>query len=246
MELDRRQVLLTAAMTLATGRARARTERPEAKLPECHQLTRSLIERAKRASTATDRVDTDAIERIIRRMAEASGGPPVIKWTPSPTEAFDHLRKLDSSELGTSLAALWRVGRSCPPRSEDAFERSFRVRELASEILRPDEHDRTLMAPKERYLRSQACRCISGGAATGESRLLRDGLAGNVSAGCRDRGHLRDRGAAGIGRAARFRCHPRSGEGLRSLRAGPVSHVGDADRSHLRPPTLCRVGLKPG
>jgi hypothetical protein len=77
MELDRRQVLLTVAMTLATGRARAGAERPEAELPECHQLTRSLIEQARRAGTATDRVDTDAIERVIRQTAEASGAHPL-------------------------------------------------------------------------------------------------------------------------------------------------------------------------
>jgi hypothetical protein len=148
MELDRRQVLLTVAMTLATGRARAGAERPEDELAECHQLTRSLIERARRASTAANRVDADAIERIIRRMVEASGGLPVIKWMPSPADAFDHLRRLKSSDLGTGLAALWRVRRSRPPCTEDAFERSFRVRQLASEILRPDDHDRILMAPK--------------------------------------------------------------------------------------------------
>jgi hypothetical protein len=148
MELDRRQAILSVAMALVARPARAKPERPEAELPECHRLTRSLIERARRASTATNRVDTDAIERVIRRTAGASGSQPVIKWMVSPTEAFDHLRKLDSSDLGTGLAALWRFKRSRLPRNEDAFERSFRVRELASDILRPDEHDRTLMAPK--------------------------------------------------------------------------------------------------
>jgi hypothetical protein len=147
MELDRRQVLVAAAMALATGRARAGAGRSEAELPECHQLTRSLIERARRASTATNRVDTDAIERIITRKI-ASGGPPVIKWMLTPADAFDHLRKLNSSDLGTELAALWRVRRSSPACTEDVFERSFLVRQLASEILRPDEHDRILMAPK--------------------------------------------------------------------------------------------------
>jgi hypothetical protein len=107
-----------------------------------------LIERARRASTSTNRLDTEAIERIIRRMAEISGGPPVIKWMPSSSDAFDHLRKLSLSDLGTRLAALWRVGRSCPPYDDDAFERSFRVRQLASDILRPEDHDRILMAPK--------------------------------------------------------------------------------------------------
>jgi hypothetical protein len=73
MELDRRQALLAFAMTLVTGRARAEAEPFVPELPECHQLTRSLIERARRAGTARDRVDTDAIERVIRQTAEASG-----------------------------------------------------------------------------------------------------------------------------------------------------------------------------
>lgn len=150
MELDRRQVLLTVALTLATGRARAEAGRSESELHECHQLTRSLIERARLACTATNRVDLDAIDRLIRQTADraAIDSPPVIKWLTSPTDAFDHLRKLDSSELGTNLAALWRVRRSCLPCNEEAFERSFGVRQLASDILRPDEHDRILMAPK--------------------------------------------------------------------------------------------------
>jgi len=152
MELDRRQALLAVTMTLATGRARAGAERSEAELRECHQLTRSLIERARRASTATNCIDFDAIERVIRRTAEAFGRPPVIKWLASPADAFDRLRKLNSSELGTGLAALWRVRQSRPPCDEETFERSFRVRELASGTLRPDDHDRILMAPKLRSI----------------------------------------------------------------------------------------------
>jgi hypothetical protein len=169
MELDRRQVLLTVAMALATGRARAGAERPEAELPECHQLTRSLIERARRASTATNRVDTDAIERLIRRIAGASRSPPVIKWLACPDDAFDRLREFGSSELGTSLAALWRVKRACLPCNEEAFERSFRVRQLASEILRPDEHDQILMAPKLRSISEARL----AGASSSELRRVR-------------------------------------------------------------------------
>ena len=171
MELDRRQALLAFAMTLATGRARAGAERPEAEMPECHQLTRSLIERARRASTATNRVDTDTIDRLIHQTADraAIDSPPVIKWMASPADAFDHLRKLNSSDLGTSLAALWRIRQACPPRDEEAFERSFRVRQWASDILRPDEHDRILMAPKLRAI-SEARRA---GASPTELRRVR-------------------------------------------------------------------------
>jgi hypothetical protein len=152
MELDRRQAILSVVMALVTGRARAEAAPSNAELLECHQLTRSLIERARRTSAATNRANADAIERIIRLTAESFGRPPVIKWMPSPAAAFDRLRKLSSSELGTGLAALWRVRRSRQPCDEIAFERSFRVRELASEILRPDDHDRMLMAPKLRAI----------------------------------------------------------------------------------------------
>jgi hypothetical protein len=128
-----------------------------------------LIERARRASTATNRVDTDAIERVIRQAAEEFGRPPTIKWMPSPKNAFDRLRQLNPSELGTSLAALWRVRRSCLPCNEDMFEQSFRVRQLASEILRPDEHNRILMAPKLRSI-SEAKRA---GASPAELRRVK-------------------------------------------------------------------------
>jgi hypothetical protein len=169
MELDRRQAILSVAMALVARPARAKPERIESELAECHQLTRSLIERARRARTATNRVDFDAIERVILRTAEAFGRPPVIKWMECPADAFDRLRKLSSSELGTGLAALWRVRRSCPPRDEEAFERSFRVRELVSEIVRPDDHDRILMAPKLRAI-SEARRA---GASPTELRRMR-------------------------------------------------------------------------
>jgi hypothetical protein len=87
MELDRRQAILSVAMALVARPARAKPERIESELPECHQLTRSLIERARRASTATNRVDTDAIERVIWQTAEGFGRSPVIKWMASPAKA---------------------------------------------------------------------------------------------------------------------------------------------------------------
>jgi hypothetical protein len=167
MELDRRQAILSVAMALVARPARAKPERIESELPECHQLTRSLIERARRASDATNPVDTDAIERLVRRTVGASGSQPVIKWMPSPEDAFDRLRKLGS--------------------------------------------------------------------------LLRDRLAGNVLAGCRDGVDLRDRSFAGIRRTARVGRGPRSGEGLRSLRTRPVGHVGDACRAGLRASDRRRV-----
>ena len=210
MELDRRQAVLGVAVTLVTGMARADAAPSNAELLECHQLTRSLIERAGRASTATNRVNADAIEHIIQLTAETFRRPPVIKWMAGPADAFDHLRKLNSSEdLGTGLAALWRVKRSRLPCNEDAFERSFRARELASEILRPDEHDRILMAPKL----SAISETRRAGASPVELQRVRAacfeiGWLETSLPACRDRVHLRDRGSTGIGRAARLGRRP--------------------------------------
>ena len=60
----------------------------------------------------------------------------------------EHTQKAQLIRPRHQVGSVWRVRRSCPACNEDAFERSFRVRQLASEILRPDDHDRILMAPK--------------------------------------------------------------------------------------------------
>jgi hypothetical protein len=125
MELDRRQAILSVAMALVARPALAKPERIESALAECHRLTRSLIERARRASTTTNRADIDAIERLIRRTAGASGGRPVIKWLASPADAFDHLRRLNSSTSARDWRRFGASGDHVRPatrtRSNDRF-----------------------------------------------------------------------------------------------------------------------------
>jgi hypothetical protein len=95
--------------------------------------------------------ETRSVERIIHRLGEATGceRPLVIKWMDTPTDAFDHLRRfgLDALlDMGTSR--FWLRTQPPAPRDEEAFERAFEVRMMASGLLGVDDHDRMLMAPK--------------------------------------------------------------------------------------------------
>jgi hypothetical protein len=153
--IDRRRLLATAASALLTG-----TGCPAWPLPaepyvsdvgRYYPLTRSLLDRARRAGMGLGATETRSVERIIHRLGEATGceRPLVIKWMDTPTDAFDHLRRfgLDALlDMGTSR--FWRRAQPPVSRDEDIFERAFEVRMTANELLRVDEHDRTLMAPK--------------------------------------------------------------------------------------------------
>jgi hypothetical protein len=155
VDIDRRRLLATATCALLTG-----TVCPAWPLPaepyvsdvgRCHPLTRSLLDRARRAGTGLGATETRSVERIIHRLGEATGRekPLVIKWMDTPSDAFDYLRRfgLDALlDMGTS--GFWRRAQPPAPRDEDAFERAFEVRMTANELLRVEEHDRTLMAPK--------------------------------------------------------------------------------------------------
>ncbi len=161
MELDRRQLLMALAMaSVSTTAGTASVEQSDTALPKCHQLTRSLIDRARRASSGSTTMDVPAIERILHRMilrADRHDGP-VIKWMADPTNAFDLLKRRDPSDLfGMGQTTLWRAARHPFPQEEEAFERSFLVRELVSGILDPDEHDQILMAPKLRAIHESRC-----------------------------------------------------------------------------------------
>jgi hypothetical protein len=161
MELDRRQPLKalgTASVTGLAGTASAGLF--EAGLPECHHLTHSLIDRARRASSGSRTVDANGIERIIHHMILGGRhhGRPVIKWMVDSADAFDLLKRRDLSDLfGIGPTALWRAAQHPFPQDEEAFERSFLVRQLVSDILKPDECDRILMGPKLRAISDAKC-----------------------------------------------------------------------------------------
>ena len=110
MDIDRRKLLagstclaLTGLVESAVAYCRSDTaERDEA--PPWHLLTRSLLDCARRANTAST-------ERLIRDVARAQGyaKPPVIKWLADPFDAFAYLSRLGLDELlQMNNAQLWR------------------------------------------------------------------------------------------------------------------------------------------
>jgi hypothetical protein len=112
-----------------------------------HPFTVSLLERVVGAPSAVDR---PKVERFIRQRAEYLGHrlPPVIKWLPGPQAAFDHLSRHGLTNLlQMEDAAFWRQMR-CPEMDEEILDRWCAISRLANEVLRPDEHERALMAPK--------------------------------------------------------------------------------------------------
>jgi hypothetical protein len=112
-----------------------------------HPFTVSLLEQVAGARSAVDR---PKVERLIRQRAEYLGPrlPPVIKWLPGPQAAFDHLSRHGLTNLlQMESAAFWRQS-GCPEMDEEILDRWCLIRRLANELLRPDEHDRALMAPK--------------------------------------------------------------------------------------------------
>jgi hypothetical protein len=112
-----------------------------------HPFTVSLLERVAGARSAVDR---SKIERFIRQRAEYLGHrlPPVIKWLPGPQAAFDHLSRHGLTNLlQMENAAFWRQS-SCPEMDDEILDRWCAISRLANDALRPDEHDRALMAPK--------------------------------------------------------------------------------------------------
>jgi len=112
-----------------------------------HPFTVSLLERVAGARSAVDRSE---VERVIRQRAELVGEsrPPVIKWLPDPQTAFNHLRRFELVDLiQMENATFWR-NEACPEMDEQTLDRWCVVRRLANDVLRPDEYDRALMAPK--------------------------------------------------------------------------------------------------
>jgi hypothetical protein len=161
VNIDRRQLLIggtCAALAGSFGALDACPLPPIPRIDQWHPLTRSLLERSRRANRGCGLPDRARIERTIRQFSDASGWtkPLVIKWMDSPTDAFDHLSRsgLDAL-LDMGAASFWRRAQPPVPRDEETFDRAFEARMMANELLGLDERDRTLMAPKL-LARSQA------------------------------------------------------------------------------------------
>ncbi len=157
MEIDRRGLLRATAglaLTGLPGPSEANTRTDVDAFPAAqswHPLTRSLLDRARRASLADRRADTSLVERVIRNTARARGcaNPPVIKWLADPSGAFDHLSQygLDAL-LRMGTASLWHCAGPSVSSDDRSLDLSFILGGLVAGIVGVEAHDRALMAPK--------------------------------------------------------------------------------------------------
>jgi hypothetical protein len=154
VNIDRRQLLIGGTCAALGGSFGALGAGPLPSVPgdgRWHPLTRSLLERSRRANRDCGLPDRARVERTIRQFSDSPGWtkPLVIKWMDSPTDAFDHLSRLGlDALLDMGTASFWRRTQPPLPRDEEAFDRAFEARMMANELLGVDERDRTLMAPK--------------------------------------------------------------------------------------------------
>ena len=152
MDIDRRRLLATGSCAFLTGVTRPARSIPNTPAAgQCHPLTWSLLERARKIGWGHLVPDRAMAERAIRQFADASGWtqPLVIKWMDTPTDAFDHLSQFGlDALLAMGTTRFW--GRDQPPAPRDAetFDRAFEAQMTANGLLDVEEHDRMLMAPK--------------------------------------------------------------------------------------------------
>ena len=153
MEIDRRKLLLaTAGLAVVNlvGPAFGPPRPAGSDEPAWHPLTRSLLDRARRASLVDGRANRALIERLIRQEVDNQryANPPVIKWLADPFEAFEYLSRLGLDELlQMDTTRLWR--RAGPPSStdEDRLNLAAVLGSRIAELVRSAEHDKDLMAP---------------------------------------------------------------------------------------------------
>jgi hypothetical protein len=91
------------------------------------------------------------VERLIGLRAETLGyhKPPVIKWLPDPRSAFDYLRRYELADLlRMENATFWREEDLPAIEDDTILDRWCVTHRFATDALRPDDHDRALMAPK--------------------------------------------------------------------------------------------------
>lgn len=90
MDIDRRQLLIGAALAGAFGPVHPGLHLPSPVIPDTgdwHPLTRSLLERVRRIDHRRTAPARAMLERTIRQFADASGyaGRLVIKWSETST-----------------------------------------------------------------------------------------------------------------------------------------------------------------
>ena len=119
--------------------------------PPWHPLTRSLLDRARRASLVNGRANRALIEHLIHQEADTQGyaEPPVIKWLADPFEAYAHLSQLGLDELlQMNNARLWRRAGPKADLDDDRLSSHLVLGGVIGDTVRASDHDRLLIAPK--------------------------------------------------------------------------------------------------
>jgi hypothetical protein len=157
MDIDRRKLLIgTAFAAMGSLGVGASSNSLPPDIPgtgQWHPLTRSLLERSRRANRCCDAPDKAMVERAIWQFADSSGYAvqPVIKWMDTPSDSFDHLNRFGlDTLLEMGAARFWSRDQPSVCRDAGTLDRAFEVRMTANELLGVDEDDRLLMVPKLR------------------------------------------------------------------------------------------------
>ena len=154
MEIDRRNLLWATAglaMTRLVGPASSQAGLAGSDEFPWHPITRSLLDRARQASLVDGRANAALIERLIHQETVTRGyaNPPVIKWLDDPFEAFAHLSRLDLDELlQMGNAQLWRRAGPAVDMDDDRLNSAAVLGGWIAGLVRSEEYDNALMAPK--------------------------------------------------------------------------------------------------
>jgi hypothetical protein len=149
-----------------------------------------------------------------------------------PTRAFEHLCRYPLSDLlQMGTAKFWPVAPPFTVTGEDAAERSFELYWHTAQILKADEHDRALMAPKLNA-KSRAMTTQSGPEAMFKIRAVAAQIGWiEISLSAQAIRAVEDLLSAGHTESSVAIYHPV--EGVRGVQAWPACHVGDAGRANL-------------
>jgi hypothetical protein len=154
MKIDRRKLLWATAglaMTKLVGPTSSQASLTGSDEFPWHPFTRSLLDRARQASSVDGRANTALIERLIHQEVVAQGyaHPPVIKWLADPFDAFAHISRLGLDELlRVDTTRLWRRAVPQVPHDDDRINSAAVLGSRIAGLVRSEEHDKPLMAPK--------------------------------------------------------------------------------------------------
>ena len=154
MEIDRRNLLLATA-GLAMVKLVEPTFSPPRHAgldkPPWHPLTRSLLDRARRASLVDGRANRPLIEGLIQQEVDTKryANPPVIKWLDDPFDAFAYLSRLGLDELlQVDATRLWRRAGAPVSTDDDRLDLAAALGSRIEGLVRSAGHDDALMSPK--------------------------------------------------------------------------------------------------